>query len=636
MAEVYKAIDVRLGREVAIKFLSPTAEDGDVSRQRFKLEVRSLARLSHPNIVSVLGYGEYEGRPYLVMEYVPGGTLKDKLGKPMRWETALALLAPIARALHYAHGKKIVHRDVKPSNILITEDGRPMLSDFGVAKLIGSEKTTALTATDMGIGTPHYMSPEQGRNQEIGPKSDVYSLGVVLYEMVTGKKPFQADTPIAILLKHIEDPIPNPRQVVKDLPEKIRRIILRALAKDPRGRFRDMAEMASALEGKSSKPSEAKRNTSLLYGLPALGVGLVLLFYLVPLVRGAFVATPTETTLPDGFALVTELRGEVVYTPAGTINWQPLSPGDHFEAGQGATVEVVGEGYVELSLTDGSALTLGDETKIELAQISSDTDAETIVTLIRGQLLVNASIPEDRDLLVQATNGAIARVEGTIMGVFFGAGGQHFQVDCLEGHCVVLDTNGNAVNLSAGQYAEIFGLEDVSDIQTARYEFWHGLADLDLLFTPTAVLAGVSTETPVSTPTSRPAQVAPASTLQSAGDQGPPDSPTSVPVSAIYGCTDASGAQNYNPNATHDDGSCVAHILGCRDANAQNYNPSATKDNGSCAPHILGCMDPNAQNYNPSATKDNGSCVPHILGCMDPNAQNYNPSATKDDGSCTY
>lgn len=250
MAEVYKALDLKLEREVAIKFLRASlGEDEEIGRQRFEFEAKALAKLNHPNIVSVLGYGEYEGRPYLVMDYVPGGTLKDKLGKPMQSEKALALLVPIANALHYAHGKKIIHRDVKPSNILINEDGRPMLTDFGVAKLLESDKNLELTHTDVGIGTPHYMSPEQGRNQKVGPKSDIYSLGVVLYEMVAGKKPYQADTPFAVLLKHIEDPIPNPRLVVKNLPEGTERLILKALSKDPRNRFESMADMAAAMQG---------------------------------------------------------------------------------------------------------------------------------------------------------------------------------------------------------------------------------------------------------------------------------------------------------------------------------------------------------------------------------------------------
>lgn len=249
MADVYKALDLKLDRHVAIKFLRSNPKDLKRSRQRFEIEAKALAKLRHPNIVSVLGYGEFEDQPYLVMEYVSGGTLKQRLGKPMPWSKATGLLSPIARALHYAHEKKIIHRDVKPSNILIAENGEPMLSDFGVAKILGAEETMDLTSTSVGVGTPYYMSPEQGRNKEVGPKSDVYSLGVVLYELVTGRKLFDADTPFAVLLKHIEDPIPNPRLAIKNLPAGVERLILKALSKDPRNRFEDMAEMAAALGG---------------------------------------------------------------------------------------------------------------------------------------------------------------------------------------------------------------------------------------------------------------------------------------------------------------------------------------------------------------------------------------------------
>ncbi|MCW5873105.1 MAG: protein phosphatase 2C domain-containing protein [Anaerolineales bacterium] len=408
-------------------------------------------------------------------------------------------------------------------------------------------------------------------------------------------------------------------------------------------------------------------------GKPKLG-SLAAVGGLAALVLAAFFLfgdrQPAEIPqLEDNFAFVSDLSGNVELVPTGTINSQPLRRSDIFQAGEGATVEVVGSGYLRLGLADNSIISLGDDTKIELRQISSGTQVETIIVLIRGKLLVNANIPDDREFWVRSANGAEARVEGTIMGVFYDFGGQHFQVDCLEGHCVVQDANGNSVDLSVGEYAEIFGLGDVSQIQPARYEFWQDIADRGLVYTPTPTPRGAPTATPQPTATTRSSNATATPILLGCTDQKAqnynanantddgscrdhvngcmdPNAQNYNPnatrgtssdcIPHVLGCTDASGAQNYNPSATKNDGSCIAHILGCMDANAQNYNPSATKDNGSCVPHVMGCMDPNAQNYDPSATKDNGSCVPHILGCMNPSANNFNLSATKDDGSCTF
>lgn len=286
MAEVYKAVDLKLERDVAIKFLRTNAEDYEISRQRFEQEAKALAKLRHPNIVSVLGYGEYEDQPYLVMEYVNGKTLKELLGKPMPWQKAVSLIIPVARALHHAHSKKIVHRDVKPSNIILNEEGEPMLTDFGVAKILGEKSVKDLTGTNVGIGTPHYMAPEQGRGQEVGPKTDIYSLGVVFYEMVTGRKPYEADTPFAVLLKHIEDPVPNPSKAVRGLPPQIERVILKALSKNPKNRFDDMLEFVSALEETPPKKSRTSQRISRGFAIPLQKWGIGLLGLVLLIVAG--------------------------------------------------------------------------------------------------------------------------------------------------------------------------------------------------------------------------------------------------------------------------------------------------------------------------------------------------------------
>ena len=193
-------------------------------------------------------YGEYNGMPYLVMPYLPGGTLKQLAGKPMPYDQAARLLAPVARALEAAHQKNLIHRDIKPANILLTEGGQPMVSDFGIAKILGVEGGATLTSTNVAIGTPEYMAPEQWLNQ-ISPQSDIYSLGVVFYELVTGRKPYTADTPAAIFLKQSNDPLPRPRSFVPGLPEEVEKVLYKALAKKPEDRYASMGDFAAALEG---------------------------------------------------------------------------------------------------------------------------------------------------------------------------------------------------------------------------------------------------------------------------------------------------------------------------------------------------------------------------------------------------
>ena len=259
MATVYKAYDTRLERDVAIKVIRRDAfstEDMDMLLKRFEREAKSLAGLSHPNIVGVIDFGEFEGSPYLVMVYVPGGTLKDWLGEPIPWRGAIQMLLPVARALEYVHKRNIINRDIKPSNILMTESGQPMLTDFGLIKAFGEKDkdATNLTGSGMSLGTPDYMAPEQWTG-ETSVQSDLYSLGVVLYEMITGHRPYMADTPAGVLLKQANEPLPLPKNYVPDLPQDVESVLLKALAKDPINRYPDMttfvAELQSLLEGKA-------------------------------------------------------------------------------------------------------------------------------------------------------------------------------------------------------------------------------------------------------------------------------------------------------------------------------------------------------------------------------------------------
>ena len=267
MAIVYKAYDTRLERDVAVKVIRTeklTIETMGKTLKRFEREAKALAKLTHPNIVPITDYGEHDGKPYLVMPYLPGGTLKQKLGKPIPWEDAVRLLIPIARALHYAHQQGIIHRDIKPSNILITQSGEPMLTDFGIAKiLLDTEETADLTGTGMGVGTPEYMSPEQFQGKGVDARTDVYSLGVVLYEMITGRKPYQADTPAAVLIKQVTEALPRPKSFVPDLPDAMEKMLLKALAKNKEDRFQDVAAFGDGLENLLMGTSKSRKSTAM-------------------------------------------------------------------------------------------------------------------------------------------------------------------------------------------------------------------------------------------------------------------------------------------------------------------------------------------------------------------------------------
>ena len=275
MANVYRAVDIRLGRTVALKVIRAENLELTDFLERFDREARALARLNHPNIVHINDYGELNGLPYLEMDYIPGGTLENRLGVLIPWSESARFLAPVAFALDHAHEQGIIHRDVKPSNILISETGEPMITDFGIAKIIGQNQATLVTLPGFGVGTPAYMSPEQVMGKKVDGRSDVYSLGIVLYEMCTGHPPFRADTPMAVAVKQVHDPIPRPRRDLIPLPGAAEKAIMTALAKEPDERFATMGAFAATLEtlGRKAPPAPGKATFTTI-PIP-LGVDLV-------------------------------------------------------------------------------------------------------------------------------------------------------------------------------------------------------------------------------------------------------------------------------------------------------------------------------------------------------------------------
>jgi serine/threonine protein kinase len=247
MATVYKAFDPTTDRYVAVKVLPDRYSDDPKFLARFEREAKAIAGLEHMNILPVHAYGEQDGTSYLVMRYLETGTLSDLLrqGSPPLGETA-RLFGQIAGALDYAHQKGVIHRDVKPSNVLLDSQNNAYLTDFGIARMI--EGSSDLTGTGMALGTPQYMSPEQCRGQkDLTAATDIYSLGVMLYQMVTGRLPFEAETPLATIQMHLFDPLPPPRTVRADLPESVERVILKAMAKQPELRFESAAMLGQVL-----------------------------------------------------------------------------------------------------------------------------------------------------------------------------------------------------------------------------------------------------------------------------------------------------------------------------------------------------------------------------------------------------
>jgi tetratricopeptide (TPR) repeat protein/predicted Ser/Thr protein kinase len=257
MATVYKAYQPSMDRYVALKVLSTHLAQETTFVKRFQQEAKVIAKLEHLHILPVYDHGEEGGYLYLVMRYVEAGTLKDWLEKgPLSLDDVRRVVTQIGSALEYAHQLGVIHRDIKPSNVLVTPQGDCYLTDFGIAKMV--EGTLGLTGSGV-IGTPHYMAPEQSQSLKVDHRADVYAMGVVIYEMVTGRVPFDAETPFAVVMKHVTEPLPLPRNLRPDLPEAVELVILRALAKDPADRYQSMRDLVTALDqAVSSAPAEVR------------------------------------------------------------------------------------------------------------------------------------------------------------------------------------------------------------------------------------------------------------------------------------------------------------------------------------------------------------------------------------------
>jgi serine/threonine protein kinase len=313
MATVYLAFDPSFNRDVAIKVLPREMLHDPQFRARFEREIKMAAGLEHPSIIPVYDVGEDDGQPYFVMRLMTGGSLSDMIarGKISLEETA-GIVSKIAQGLAYAHRKHVIHRDLKPDNILFDDNGDPFISDFGVARL--SESSGSLTGSGV-IGTPAYMSPEQAQGSDIDHRSDIYGLGVIVYQMLSGRQPYSADTPMGVVVKHITEPVPEILNMVPSLPHEVDQVIKRAMAKDRNKRYANAVELAKALnliafgnEGNFTSVSNTSIRTGLQKVLPmtqpsrgmiGVIVGALVVIVLavgVFLLRNQLFAPPLEAT----------------------------------------------------------------------------------------------------------------------------------------------------------------------------------------------------------------------------------------------------------------------------------------------------------------------------------------------------
>lgn len=246
MAAVYKAYQARVRRYVAVKVLPEVLATDPSFIARFQREAYTIAQLEHPAILPVYDYGESDNITYIVMRYVDTGSLAARLKQgPLSYTEIKRLTRQIAEGLSYAHRQGVIHRDLKPDNIFLDSEGNALLGDFGIAHI--AEGTQELTGNAV-IGTPSYMSPEQGRGRGIDGRSDIYSLGIILFELFTGRVPFKADTPMGIVVKHITEPLPDPRTIKAEIPAEVAAVIMKATAKEPDARYNTPLALASALE----------------------------------------------------------------------------------------------------------------------------------------------------------------------------------------------------------------------------------------------------------------------------------------------------------------------------------------------------------------------------------------------------
>jgi eukaryotic-like serine/threonine-protein kinase len=410
MSSVYKAKDSLLERHVALKILHEQYSADEEFVERFKREARSVAQLQHPNIVTVIDRGEEEGRQFIVFEFIDGENLKELVVRTGRLDVrdALAIVVEVARGLAFAHEQGLVHRDVKPQNILLNGDGRAKVTDFGIARSLDVD---GMTQTGTVLGTSNYIAPEQASGQPVDAQSDVYALGVVLYELLAGDVPFPGETFVAVAMKHMHEPAPNLLDVRGDVPLRVAAAVDRALEKDPEQRFPTMDAFAAELDACLAEleqgedgdrtmviPSArraARRRKKNVSGWP-IAIGVLALLAIAAIVVGLLASRGSNT----GDTPVASKRAQI----AGVTSYDPF--GDNKEENSAAAVNT----------TDGNASTYwsterySDAPSLDKPGVGLVLDAGTLVEL--RQLVVVTDTP-GFTAQIEATNtegGAPAKI----------------------------------------------------------------------------------------------------------------------------------------------------------------------------------------------------------------------------------
>jgi serine/threonine-protein kinase len=418
MAEVFRGVDIRLGRDVAVKVLRADLARDPSFQARFRREAQSAASLNAPCIVSVYDTGEDNGVPYIVMEYVEGRTLRDVLQTEGRLlpQRALEVVADICAALDVAHGAGIVHRDIKPANVMLTARGEVKVMDFGIARAV-SDTSSTMTQTAAVIGTAAYLSPEQARGEHVDARSDIYSTGCLLYELVTGTPPFTGDSPVAVAYQHVrEDPTP-PSAYDDTLPSQVDSVVLKAMAKNPGNRYQSADEMredllrAAAGEPVLATPFLPEPDTTVipaaglrvpqqrrrgpliaLFAAVLIGVALLVAFLVKGLLGNdsGLIATPSVVgisqqdatlRLADDGLQVGQVTNAFDAKPAGTVIGQ--SPEAGFLIGKGGTVD--------LTVSKGLEMTV-------VPQIIGQSQQEAEAQLKEAKLVIGQVITRDVNL----------------------------------------------------------------------------------------------------------------------------------------------------------------------------------------------------------------------------------------------
>jgi eukaryotic-like serine/threonine-protein kinase len=423
MADVYCAEDTQLGRRVALKLLYRRfAEDAEFV-ERFRREASSAAGLQHPNIVGVFDRGEWDGTYYIAMEFLDGRTLKQLVTEhgAMPPDLAIDITLQVLRAARSAHKRGVVHRDIKPHNVMLDDEGRAKVTDFGIARAGASD----MTQTGSIMGTAQYLSPEQAHGEPVSPRSDLYSIGVMLYELVTGRVPFDGESAVTIALKHVsERPLP-PAQVNPAVPPALDAVVMRALEKDPARRFADADEFAAALEAARAQPTVVALEDHPMAGEPFVALEeedrragrwwlwLLALLALAALAVGAYLLlVPEKAPVPDvvgsrsavasqrlqnaGF----EVNIETVISdsvPRDRVATQRPQPGE--EAAEGSTVTIIvsgGPGEATVPGVTGLRRPVA-ERRLEAAGFETDVRQETSDSVPRGRV-ISTSPPENTQL----------------------------------------------------------------------------------------------------------------------------------------------------------------------------------------------------------------------------------------------